>query len=154
MFSPSDTIVAVATPAGCGGLGVVRLSGPDASHIAQQLVGRDADFEPRHATFARILDTDGPGAPRALDQVVLTHFTAPNSYTGDDTVEISAHGSPFVLQRIVELALGRGARLAEPGEFTLRAYLNGRMDLVQAESVADLVNAVTPLQARTAMDQL
>ena len=83
-----------------------------------------------------------------------TWFAAPHSYTGDDVVEISAHGSPVLLQRIVELAMHAGARLAEPGEFTLRAYLNGRIDLVQAEAVADLVDAVTPLQARAAMDQL
>ena len=97
-----------------------------------------------------------PGTAGALrvDQVVVTWFAAPHSYTGEDVVEISGHGSPLLLRRIVELALGAGARLAEPGEFTLRAYLSGRMDLSQAEAVADLVEAVTPLQARAAMDQL
>src|SRR5262249_48309155 len=87
-------------------------------------------------------------------QVVVTWFAAPHSYTGDDVVEISGHGSPLLLGRIVELAMRAGARLAEPGEFTLRAYLNERIDLVQAESVLDLVDAVTPLQARAAMDHL
>jgi tRNA modification GTPase len=96
----------------------------------------------------------GQSAPRVVDQVVVTWFAAPQSYTGDDVVEISGHGSPVLLQRIVELAIAQGARLAEPGEFTLRAHLNGRIDLVQAEAVADLVEAVTPLQARAAMDQL
>ncbi len=152
-FSQHDTIVAVATPIGHGGIGVVRLSGPDATAIATGLALPSSPLEPRHATFTRIADTDL--SPRtALDHVVMTWFEAPHSYTGDDVVEISAHGSPVLLGRIVELAMRGGARLAEPGEFTLRAYLNGRMDLVQAEAVADLVAAVTPLQARAAMDQL
>jgi tRNA modification GTPase len=154
MFSTSDTIVAVATPPGRGGIGVVRLSGPEASRIAMSLVGRTHPFERRHATVARILDLRTSADAGAIDQVVVTWFAAPHSYTGEDVVEISGHGSPFLLQRIVEIAVAAGARLAEPGEFTLRAYLNGRVDLIQAESVADLVNAVTPLQARTAMDQL
>ncbi len=154
MFSTTDTIVAIATPAGRGGIGVVRLSGPEAAAIALSLVGRTNPFEPRHATVARILDSQGGASARAIDQVVVTWFAAPHSYTGDDVIEISGHGNPFLLQRIVETAMAAGARLAEPGEFTLRAYLNGRMDLIQAESVADLVDAVTPLQARTAMDQL
>jgi tRNA modification GTPase len=136
-------------------LGVVRLSGPDAQRVAQALVRRNTAFEPRHATFAHIVEPAGQDdAPRLLDQVVVTLFAGPHSYTGDDVVEISAHGSPVVLQRVVELAMAAGARLAEPGEFTLRAYLNGRIDLVQAEAVADLVDAVTPLQARAALDQL
>ena len=88
------------------------------------------------------------------DQVVATYFPAPHSYTGEHVVEISAHGSPVVLRQIVEDAMQAGARLAEPGEFTLRAFLNGRIDLIQAEAVADLIDAVTPLQARAAFDQL
>jgi tRNA modification GTPase len=154
MFSTSDTIVAIATPAGRGGIGVVRISGAEASPIAMSLVGRKRPFEPRHATVARILDSSAGAGAHAIDQVVVTWFAAPHSYTGEDVVEISGHGSPVLLQRIVEMAMAAGARLAEPGEFTLRAYLNGRVDLIQAESVADLVDAVTPLQARTAMDQL
>ena len=155
MFATDDTIVAVATPHGHAGLGVVRLSGPDAQRVAQALVRRNTLFEPRHATFAHIVEPAGQDdAPRVLDQVVVTLFAGPHSYTGDDVIEIGAHGSPVVLQRIVELAMAAGARLAEPGEFTLRAYLNGRIDLVQAEAVADLVDAVTPLQARAALDQL
>ena len=89
-----------------------------------------------------------------IDQVIVTYFPAPASYTGDDVVEISAHGSPVVLRSIVDAAMQAGARLAEPGEFTLRAYLNGRLDLMQAEAVGDLIDAVTPLQARAAFDQL
>jgi tRNA modification GTPase len=154
LFSLADTIVAIATPPGRGGLGVVRLSGPAACAIGRTLVGRTAPLSPRHATFARILGPDAGDGRRAVDQVVVTWFAAPHSFTGDDVVEISAHGSPILLRTIVEMAMQAGARLAEPGEFTLRAYLNGKIDLVQAEAVADLVDAVTPLQARTAMDQL
>jgi tRNA modification GTPase len=155
MFSTSDTIVAIATPAGRGSLGVVRLSGPEAERIGRALAGRGEAFEPRQATFTKILDSAGANPPGSiLDQVVVTWFAAPHSYTGEDVIEIAAHGSPMLLDRIVQLAMTAGARLAEPGEFTFRAYLNGRLDLIQAEAVADLVNAVTPLQARVAMDQL
>jgi tRNA modification GTPase len=153
MFAPDDTIVAVATPPGRGGLGVVRLSGPDAQTLAISLLDHSTPLRARHATLSRLVDASTP-AGDAIDQVVATSFPGPGSYTGDDVVEISAHGSPVLLERIVALACAGGARLAEPGEFTLRAYLNGRLDLVQAEAVADLVDAVTPLQARIAFDQL
>lgn len=153
-FAVTDTIVAVATPPGRGGIGVVRLSGPEALTIGCALTGRAEPFVARHATFARIVPREPADANRPVDQVVVTWFQGPHSYTGDDVVEISGHGSPVLLQHVVELAMRAGARLAEPGEFTLRAYLNGRIDLVQAEAVADLVDAVTPLQARAAMDQL
>src|SRR5687767_11392579 len=144
MFSPSDTIVAIATPAGRGGIGVVRISGPGAAEVAGGILQLDAPLQARHATFART----------QADQVVATYFPAPHSYTGEHVVELSAHGSPVVLRHIVEQAMALGARLAEPGEFTLRAFLNSRIDLVQAEAVADLIDAVTPLQARAAFDQL
>jgi len=147
VFQTDDTIVAIATPAGRGGIGIVRVSGPGAQRIATALTGRER-FESRHATLVRI------GAREASDQAIVTSFPAPASYTGQDVVEISAHGSPVLLHAIVRSAIDAGARLAEPGEFTLRAYLHGRMDLVQAEAVQDLVAAVTPLQARTAFDQL
>jgi tRNA modification GTPase len=149
MFSTEDTIVAIATPPGRGGIGVVRLSGPDAARIAAQLTMRAA-FEPRHATLAQIHGDAG----NTIDQAIVTHFPAPHSYTGEDVVELSAHGSPVVLRAIVAAAQAAGARLANPGEFTLRAYLHGRITLVEAEAVADLVDAVTPLQARVAFDQL
>lgn len=149
-FSTTDTIAAIATPPGRGGVGIVRIAGPGAVTIVQALTGRRAPIEPRRATFLKLT-----GADRSiLDQVVVTLFPAPHSYTGDDVVEVSGHGSPWILQTIVERACAQGARLAQPGEFTLRAYLNGRLDLVQAEAVADLVNAVTPLQARVAIEQL
>src|SRR5689334_23063381 len=149
MFSTADTIVAIATPPGRGGIGVVRLSGVNACAIARRLLAGNAPLEPRHATFSRICSHN-----QAVDHAVVTFFPAPHSYTGEDVVELSAHGSPVVLRWIVEAAVAAGARLAEPGEFTLRAFLNGRIDLVQAESVADLIDAVTPLQARVAFDQL
>jgi tRNA modification GTPase len=153
VFSTTDTIVAVATPAGRGGLGVVRLSGAESLDIGCRLLRRNVPLTARRATVGHIADPDSVDR-RTVDEVVATWFKAPHSYTREDVVEISAHGSPLLLRRIVELAIRAGARLAEPGEFTLRAYLNGRLDLVQAEAVIDLVNAVTPLQARVAMDQL
>jgi tRNA modification GTPase len=148
-FSTTDTIVAIATPPGRGGIGIVRLSGPDAHAIARRMLSREPDFEPRHATFGTIRLSGGHS-----DEVIVTFFPSPASYTGDDVVEVSAHGSPTILRGIVTDAIGAGARLAEPGEFTLRAYVNGRLDLPQAEAVADLIDAVTPLQARSAFDQL
>jgi tRNA modification GTPase len=154
VFSTEDTIVAIATAAGRGGIGVVRLSGPDAETVARGLLAIETPLEPRHATFTAIVDRRGTEPARPIDRVLATRFPAPHSYTGEDVVEISAHGSPVLLQEIVRLAMCGGARLAAPGEFTLRAYLNGRIDLVQAEAVADLIEAVTPLQARVAFDQL
>jgi tRNA modification GTPase len=147
-FTAGDTIVAIATAPGRGGIGVVRLSGPDAARIASEVSVPDAPLVPRHATLATVR---GSGAQ---DEAIVTYFPAPHSYTAEDVVEISAHGSPVLLRAIVGACLQRGARLAEPGEFTLRAFLNGRVDLVQAEAVRDLVEAVTPLQARAAFDQL
>lgn len=153
MFSATDTIVAIATPPGRGGIGVVRIAGPEAEAIAGRLLGRTRRMRPRVATFGTA-HRDGNGQRVAIDQVVATWFRAPHSYTGDDVVEIGAHGSPPVLRQLVEEAVVLGARPAGPGEFTFRAYLNGRLDLAQAEAVADLIGAVTPLQARAAMDQL
>jgi tRNA modification GTPase len=155
MFSTADTIVAIATPPGRGGLGVVRLSGPESARIAGELVGRERPFEPRHATLARLAPgRSGEAEPSVGDAVVVTVFARPGSYTGDEVAELSAHGSPVVLASILRAAVRAGARLAERGEFTLRAFLNGKIDLVQAEAVADLIDAVTPLQARAAFDQL
>jgi tRNA modification GTPase len=139
-----DTIVAIATPPGRGGIGVVRVSGPDAPRIAGVLLARQQPLAPRRATFASI----------DVDEVVATFFPAPHSYTGQHVVEISAHGSPVVLAAIIRRAMHAGARLARAGEFTLRAFLNGKRDLVQAEAVGDLIASATPLQARVAFDQL
>jgi tRNA modification GTPase len=149
MFSTADTIVAIATPAGRGAIGVVRLSGPDAQLIACVMRDVQTPLRPRYATLSRICSADD-----VVDHAVVTFFAGPHSYTGDDLVEISAHGNPVILQAIVAAAIAAGARLAEPGEFTLRAFLNRRVDLPQAEAVADLIDAATPLQARAAFDQL
>ena len=151
MFATDDTIVAIATPAGRGALGVVRLSGPRALDLAGALLACGAALQPRRATLTRVTSDDGGGA---VDEVVATFFPAPHSYTGEHVVEITGHGSPVLLQAMLTRAMATGARLAEPGEFTLRSFLNGKRDLVQSEAVADLIDAATPLQARIAFDQL
>ncbi len=145
MFSTTDTIVAVATPRGRGAIGMVRLSGAASAGIAARITTRTHPFTPRVSTLCRI---------KGLDEVLLTFFQGPASFTGEDVVEISAHGSPVILDALVSSAVEHGARHARPGEFTLRAVLNGRMDLVQAEAVSDLIQAGTRLQAATAFDQL
>jgi tRNA modification GTPase len=151
MFSHDDTIVAIATAPGRAGLGVVRISGPHVPAIAERLL-ECRPLAPRHATFTTV--RRAPGASQAVDEIVATWFPAPRSYTGEHVVELSAHGSPVVLEAIVQAVIDAGARLARPGEFTLRAFLNGKIDLVQAEAVADLIAASTPLQARVAFAQL
>ncbi len=170
-----DTIVAIATPPGRGGIGVVRLAGPEARAIAQPMLRLARDLEPNRATHCDLIEpspthvgtaapgcpaernsapTDTAKTPARIDEVVVTYFPKPHSYTTDDIVEISAHGSPVVLRHIVELALAQGARLAEPGEFTMRAFLNGRLDLTQAEAVRDLIDSQTLFQAKVAAQQL
>lgn len=147
-----DTIAAVATPPGRGGIGVVRVSGPGALDVARALL-RSSDaaaFEANRAFVADVVSPDG----EAIDHVVATCFHSPRSFTGEHTVEISCHGSPVVLELVLHAALRAGARLATPGEFTLRAFLNGRLDLTQAEAVRDLVDAQTGYQARRAQRQL
>ncbi len=146
-----DTIVAISTPPGRGGIGVVRLSGPEARNIVSPLLKLRRGLEPTRATFGELID---PETSDRIDEVVVTFFQKPHSYTTDDLIEISAHGSPVVLRHIVELTLDRGARLAEPGEFTMRAFLNGRIDLTQAEAVRDLIDSQTLFQARVAAQQL
>ena len=162
-----DTIVAIATPPGRGGIGVVRFAGPEAKAIALPMLRLRHELEPGHAIFGELVepcvDHGGTGAlarpveqssTSRIDEVVVTYFAKPHSYTTDDIVEISAHGSPVVLRHIVELALAAGARLAEPGEFTMRAFLNGRIDLTQAEAVRDLIESQTLYQAKVAAQQL
>ncbi len=148
-----DTIVAIATPPGRGGIGVVRLSGSDARDIARPMLrlAHGHDFEAGRAHFGELID---PATGERLDEVVVTYFAKPHSYTTDDIVEISCHGSPVVLRHVVEMAINAGARLAEPGEFTMRAFLNGRIDLTQAEAVRDLIDSQTLYQAQVAARQL
>ena len=145
-----DTIVAIATPPGRGGIGVVRLAGPEALSISRPVLRLKHGLAAGRAIVGELIDSSG----ERIDEVVVTYFAKPHSYTTDDMVEISAHGSPVVLQHIVEVALAAGARLAEPGEFTMRAFLNGRLDLTQAEAVRDLIDSQTLYQAKVAAQQL
>ena len=149
----AETIAAVATPPGRGGIGIVRLSGPEAWEIAARLVRLRRPLEAGRPVLADVLDPADPDAA-AIDEAVVTAFAAPHSYTGEDVVEIAAHGSPVVLETLLRGALSFGARLAGPGEFTQRAFLNGRIDLTQAEAVQDLIAAQTLEQARMAAQQL
>jgi tRNA modification GTPase len=153
-----DTIAAISTPPGRGGIGIVRLSGPLAASIAAQLVRLRQPLEHGRARLADVLDSltienDSPAGNR-IDEALVTFFAAPNSYTAEDVVEIAAHGSPVVLELLLRRALDMGARLAEPGEFTQRAFLAGRLDLTQAEAVRDLIEAQTLTQARLAASQM
>lgn len=157
-FSSDDTIAAIATPAGRGGIGIVRLSGAQAWPIAQALLqpvrttsaDTNLQFEPRRAQLASVLGEDG----MPIDQALVTSFRQPHSYTTEDMVEVACHGSPVVLRHLLESCLRAGARLAEPGEFTMRAFLNGRIDLAQAEAVRDLIEARTLFQAKVAAQQV
>ena len=154
----ADTIAAISTPPGRGGIGIVRLSGPQAAEIAAQLVRLRQPLEHARARLADVLDgseleAESGSSPR-IDEALVTYFAGPNSYTAEDLVEIAAHGSPVVLDLLLRRALALGARLAEPGEFTQRAFLSGRLDLTQAEAVRDLIEAQTLTQARQAASQM
>ena len=147
-----DTIVAISTPPGRGGIGVIRVSGSAARSIVEKVLRfRDGSpmWKPWSAALATLPDPEG----HAVDQVVTTYFAAPRSYTAEDVIEIACHGSPVVLRYALDRLCQAGARLAKPGEFTLRAYLNGRVDLLQAEAIRDLIDATTLYQARIAAQQ-
>jgi tRNA modification GTPase len=150
----ADTIVAISTPPGRGGIGIVRLSGPEAASIAVQLVRLRQPLEHGRTRLADVLDSGFGKEAGRIDEALVSWFAAPHSYTAEDVVEIAAHGSPVVLDLLLRRALDRGARLAEPGEFTQRAFLAGRLDLTQAEAVRDLIEAQTLTQARQAASQL
>lgn len=143
-----DTIAAVATPAGRGGIGVIRVSGPAVRHIAKAVLGELP--RPRHATYQAFHSARG----EALDRGIALFFPGPHSYTGEDVLELQGHGGPLVVQEVLSACLDAGARLAEPGEFTRRAFLEGRIDLAQAEAVADLIDAASREAARSAMRSL
>ena len=150
-----DTIAAISTPPGRGGIGIVRLSGPESAEIAAQLVRLRHPLEHGRARLADAMDDGHADAgSTAIDEALVTLFAAPNSYTAEDVVEIAAHGSPVVLELLLRRALDLGARLAEPGEFTQRAFLAGKLDLTQAEAVRDLIDAQTLTQARQAASQM
>ena len=148
----ADTIVALATPTGRSGIGVVRLSGGDAVRIGRGLTGdQGSEFRPRHSHLVKLVD---PTSGEVIDEALVTYFKAPNSFTGEEVVEISCHGSPVLLRRVIDLCLLLGARLAEPGEFSLRALANGRINLAEAEAIRDLIDAQTVASARQAVRQM
>ncbi|MEO7394441.1 MAG: tRNA uridine-5-carboxymethylaminomethyl(34) synthesis GTPase MnmE [Chitinophagaceae bacterium] len=143
-----DTIVALATPPGIGAIGIIRLSGNSAYHIVNQLFpSKDLQVQPSHSLHVGFLKKE----MKVLDQVVVSLFKTPKSYTGEDVIEISCHGSPYVQQQVIDACIELGARLAKPGEFTQRAFLNGKLDLIQAEAVADLIAANTAASQKAAL---
>ena len=151
-----NTICAIATPAGLGATAMIRISGPDAFGIAGMLFPEKSDFagwEPNRAKFASLYDFSD-GERNLVDQVVVTKFAAPHSFTGEDVVEISCHGSVYIQQKIIALLIANGCRMAAPGEFTQRAFLNGKLDLPQAEAIADLIEAQSETAHNAAMKQL
>ncbi len=148
----ANTIVALATPFGRSGIGVIRLSGHEALTYTRQLAGDpNLDLEPRLIRLTRLRDLN---TSEIIDEVLITYFKAPHSFTGEDVVEISCHGSPVLLRQVIDICLKLGARMADPGEFTLRALANGRMNLAEAEAVRDLIDAQTTASARQAVRQL
>jgi tRNA modification GTPase len=154
-YNTGSTIVALSTPAGSGAIGVIRLSGAEAIGITNRLFkGKDLSAQASHTLhFGRVVDALS-GSDEVVDEVVVSLFKAPNSYTGEDVVEISCHGSAYILQRVLGLSIEAGAVPAQAGEFTQRAFLNGKMDLTQAEAVADLIAAETKAAQQSAMHQL
>ena len=148
----TDTIVALATPSGVGAIGVIRLSGPEAIRIANGVFyGKDLEQQASHTVhFGTIRNDEG----RILDEVLATLFVAPRSYTGENVVEISCHGSDYIIQELLQLFIRKGARTANPGEYTMRAFLNGQMDLSQAEAVADLIASSSQSAHAIAMQQM
>jgi len=155
MQNENDTIAAIATPPGVGGIGVIRVSGPDAFSLVMPLFRqphqRNEQPQSHMLTYGHIID---PATDEIVDEVLVAFMNAPRTYTSESVVEIQGHGGPLVLQRMLRLVLLQGARMANPGEFTLRAFLNGRLDLAQAEAVMDLIGAQTEAGQRLAMQQL
>lgn len=155
MQNENDTIAAIATPPGVGGIGVIRVSGPDAFSLVMPLFrqphGRNDQPQSHMLTYGHIVD---PGTEEIVDEVLVAFMNAPRTYTSESVVEIQGHGGPLVLQRMLRLVLLQGARMANPGEFTLRAFLSGRLDLAQAEAVMDLIGAQTEAGQRLAVQQL
>lgn len=147
----ADTIVALSTPQGVGAIGVIRLSGPEAISIVNKVfAGKDLEAQPTHTLHFGSIKSDS----RIIDEVVVSLFKEPHSYTKENVVEVSCHGSPYIQQQLIELFIEQGARSAKPGEFTLRAFLNGRMDLSQAEAVADLIASNSQASHQVALQQM
>ncbi|MCD4785399.1 MAG: tRNA uridine-5-carboxymethylaminomethyl(34) synthesis GTPase MnmE [Candidatus Eremiobacteraeota bacterium] len=154
-FLMNDTIAAISTPPGEGGIGIVRISGDDVLEIVEKIfrgpAGNKAKVEPRKVHYGHILN---PDTDERVDEVLLTYMKSPRSYTTQDVVEINCHGGPVILKEVLDLAVSSGARIAEPGEFTKRAFLGGRIDLTQAEAVMDIIRARTDESRRVAFSQL
>jgi len=147
-----NTIVALATPTGRSGIGVIRLSGDAALAISRKLVGNKGFAPDRRKAYLRQLHD--PATSETIDEALITYFQAPHSFTGEDVIEISCHGSPVLLRQVIDICLGLNARLAEPGEFSLRALANGRIDLAEAEAIRDLIDSQTAASARQAIRQM
>ena len=145
----SDTIVAIATPPGRGGVGIVRLSGPEALSIGKKITQQD-NLMVRHAVFSAFYSEN----QQMIDKGIVIYFKAPHSFTGEEIIELHAHGSPILLDNIVQACIHLGARMARPGEFSERAYLNDKIDLTQAEAIADLIAANSEQAARMALHSL
>lgn len=144
----TDTIVALATPPGRGGIGVIRISGPHVPQIAKNILNKLPS--PRQATFAQFRS----GAGEVLDQGIALYFPAPHSFTGEETLELQGHGGPVVMDHLIKTVVAHGARLARPGEFSERAFLNGKLDLTQAEAIADLIESTSVHAAKCALRSL
>ncbi|MBQ7735522.1 MAG: tRNA uridine-5-carboxymethylaminomethyl(34) synthesis GTPase MnmE, partial [Bacteroidales bacterium] len=152
MPTQNETICSISTAPGVGAIAVVRVSGHDAFSIVNQLFKEKVDFlevPANHACYAEVFDKD-----KLVDQVIFVKFCSPHSYDGEDMVEISCHGSRYIQQKLLAMLLQRGCRLAEPGEFTMRAFMNGKMDLLQAEAVGDLIDSQSESAHRLAVNQL
>ena len=150
--SDTDTIAATATAPGRGGIGIIRVSGPAVRAIARRITRTLP--EARHASFTRFQGTDETGNPLVIDEGIALFFPAPNSFTGEDVIEFHAHGGPVILDLLLREVIAAGARLARPGEFSARAYLNGKLDLTQAEAIADLIDSASTQAARNALRSL
>ena len=151
---PNDSIVALATPSGAGAIAIIRISGQDAIQIGnavfRSIKNKDLTAQKTHTLhLGHIMDGE-----KTLDQVLVSIFKGPNSYTGENTIEISCHGSTYIQQQIIQLLLSKGCRMADAGEFTLRAFLNGKLDLSQAEAVADLISSDNEASHQIAMQQM
>ena len=144
-----ETIAAISTPIGYGGIGIVRISGEKALNIAQNIFKSKKNLEPNTIIYGKIYDNN-----EIVDEVLISYFKAPFSYTGEDIIEINSHGGILIVRKILELVLKNGARLAEPGEFTKRAFINGKLDLTQAEAVIDLINSKTSKENKISVKQL
>ncbi|MFC1883553.1 tRNA uridine-5-carboxymethylaminomethyl(34) synthesis GTPase MnmE [Thermodesulfobacteriota bacterium] len=154
MITNQDTITAISTPVGQGGIGIVRISGPDAERIAKKIFMPHNSSWPLESHHLYLGDLSDPATGFSIDEVLLSFMRSPNSYTREDVVEINSHSGYVLLSRILQLAIDNGARMALPGEFTFRAFLNGRIDLPQAEAVMDLINSKSELGLKLATQQL